>query len=68
MQMQKKKPVLAMLALGSTALSGLGTATAAEIEEIVVVSGRMEESIPQDLSRYGNQVSVITAEELKQGG
>lgn len=66
--MQKKKLALAILALGSIPLSGFHQASAAEIEEITVVGGRMEESIPQDLSRYGNQVEVITAEELQRGG
>lgn len=43
-------------------------ATAADIEEIVIVGNRLEETIPQDLARYGNRVEVITAEEIKQGG
>ena len=42
--------------------------TAADIEEIVIVGNRLEETIPQDLARYGNRVEVITAEEIKQGG
>lgn len=54
---------LSLLALGSS------TATlAADIEEITILGGRLEETIPQDLARYGNQVEIITADELRKGG
>lgn len=43
-------------------------ASAASIEEVVVTGGRLEESIPQDLARYGNRVEVITAEEIREMG
>jgi outer membrane cobalamin receptor len=45
-----------------------GTVLAADIEEIVVEGQRLEETIPLDLSRYGNQVEIITAEQIQQGG
>ena len=44
------------------------SAQAAEIEEIVILRNRLEETIPQDLARYGNRVEVITAERVEQGG
>jgi hypothetical protein len=44
------------------------SAQAAEIEEIVILGNRLEETIPQDLARYGNRVEVITAERVEQGG
>lgn len=59
----KKQLTLAMLALGAA-----GAAWGADIEEITITGGRLEETIPQDLSRYGNQVEIITAEQLRQGG
>jgi len=43
-------------------------ALAAEIEEIVIIGNRLEETIPQDLARYGNRVEVITSEQIQQGG
>ena len=46
----------------------LNQASAAEIEEIIITGARIEESIPQDLSRYGSRVEVITAEEIAQNG
>lgn len=46
----------------------LNTAKAAEIEEMVITGARIEESIPQDLSRYGSRVEVITAEEIARHG
>jgi outer membrane cobalamin receptor len=49
--------------------AGLATQTAAAaIEEVVVTSGRLEETIPQDLARYGNQLEIITAEMIQQSG
>ena len=44
------------------------TALAQELEEIVVYGTGIEETIPLDLSRYGNRVEVITAEEIEQRG
>jgi vitamin B12 transporter len=41
---------------------------AAEVEEILVSSQRLEETIPLDLSRYGNRVEIVTAEQIKQAG
>ncbi len=43
-------------------------AQAAEVEEILVSSQRLEETIPLDLSRYGNRVEIVTAEEIKEAG
>ncbi|OGT71701.1 MAG: hypothetical protein A3H44_15080 [Gammaproteobacteria bacterium RIFCSPLOWO2_02_FULL_57_10] len=37
-------------------------------EEIVVNSAGLEETIPMDLSRYGNRVEIITAAEIEQQG
>lgn len=37
-------------------------------EEIVVSSAGLEETIPMDLSRYGNRVEIITAAEIEQQG
>lgn len=41
---------------------------AAEIEEILVSSQRLEETIPQDLSRYGNRIEIVTAAEIAERG
>jgi vitamin B12 transporter len=56
------------VALALLGLSVAGSTLAADIEEITIIGGRMEETIPQDLARYGNQVEIITAEQLRQGG
>jgi vitamin B12 transporter len=61
--MKKNKIAAALLAFGGSTL-----ALAADIEEITITGGRLEETIPQDLARYGNQVEIITAEQLRQGG
>lgn len=41
---------------------------AAEVEEIIVTSASLEETIPLDLSRYGNRVEIITAQEIQERG
>lgn len=57
------------LALAIGVLQGFsGIAGAQEIEEVVVSGTRLEETIPLDLSRYGNQVEIITADQIQQGG
>ena len=53
----------------SAAFWFVGASTqAAEIEEVIVTSERLEESIPLDLSRYGNQVQIVTGEEILERG
>lgn len=54
-----------VLLLGVVATKRAG---AAEIEEILVSSRRLEESIPLDLSRYGNRLEIITAQEISEQG
>ena len=43
-------------------------AMAADIEEILITGNRLEETIPQDLARYGNRVEVITADQISKAG
>ncbi|MDB5453386.1 MAG: TonB-dependent receptor for transport vitamin [Caulobacteraceae bacterium] len=54
-----------LLALTGTALAGEGRA--ADIEG-VVVTGRLEETLPAELARYGHRLEVVTAEEIEAGG
>jgi vitamin B12 transporter len=61
-----RKP-LTLLGL-AVAMAGNAQAQTRDIEEITIIGGRLEETIPQDLARYGNQVEIITAEQLQQGG
>ena len=63
-----KKPGLAIATVVAATTGLFMTASAAEIEEIVITGNRLEETIPQDLARYGNRVEVITAEQIAQGG
>ena len=60
------------LAVAATVTIGLATfsqtSLAAGIEEILVSSQRLEETIPQDLSRYGNRVEIVTAAEIAEHG
>lgn len=61
--------VRSRLAVAIFVLQGISaSAVAQQIEEIVVSGTRLEETIPMDLSRYGNQVEIITAEQIQQGG
>lgn len=41
---------------------------ATNIEEIVIKSQRLEETVPLDLSPYGNQLEIITGEQVQQHG
>lgn len=65
-----RKPTLNTAVAVAVATTGFGAGHvhAAAIEEIVVAGNRIEETIPQDLARYGNQVEVITAEQIRQAG
>lgn len=48
--------------------ASLGAEAESAVEEILVSSQRLEESIPLDLSRYGNRVEIISSEEIRQHG
>ncbi len=54
--------------LAAIAVPALAQAQSQQIEEITIVGARVEESIPQDLSRYGNRVEIITGEQIAQQG
>jgi vitamin B12 transporter len=56
---------------GATGLVQSGTALAqaqGEVEEVSVVSQRLEESLPQQLATSGSRVTVVTADDIKKGG
>ena len=55
------------IAVAVTAATGQ-VAVAQEAEVLTVYGSRIEETIPQDLERYGNRVEIITGEEIKQRG
>lgn len=62
-------PELRTLALAAFFLPSLSLAsTAPQMDEIVISGHRLEETIPMELSRYGNQVEIITGEQIQQGG
>jgi vitamin B12 transporter len=63
------RPNRLTLALAAAGVGLVPPAHAASgIEEIQITSRRIEETIPLDLARYGNQVNVITGEEIRQRG
>lgn len=69
MRISKPGKLALAISLVSTSQIALNPSTlAAEIEEILVSSQRLEESIPQDLSRYGNRIEIVTAAEIAERG
>jgi outer membrane cobalamin receptor len=59
---------LAGLGLGALSMTAFDAGAQAVDEEIVVYGTQIEESIPQDLSRYGNRVEIVTAEDIEERG
>ena len=61
-----KKLLLATAATAALAspvfAAGVGT------DENIVITGRLEETVPQDLAEVGNRVNVVTAAEILNGG
>src|SRR5262245_13871876 len=49
-----------------TPASAHAAETATEVDE-VVVSGRLEESLPQTLAQYGNKLVTVDGETVRQG-
>ena len=62
------KPRKLSAAIGLVLASATPLLNAAEIQEITVVSGHLEETIPMDLSRYGNRVEIVTSNQITQQG
>lgn len=60
------------LALATCAAAALGCGSAAGAEATpvseLVVTGGLEASLPTELSRYGDRMDVVTAEQIQQGG
>lgn len=59
---------LALAASAATlAVGGAAQAQVREVEELVV-AGRLEESLPTELARFGNRLEVVSAEQLQDAG
>jgi vitamin B12 transporter len=37
-------------------------------EEVIVTGARLEQSLPQELSAYGNRLTIVSSEEIQKGG
>lgn len=60
---------LAMLTgVASFCVTATSAAQTPEIDEILVLEKRIEETIPLDLSRYGSRLEIITAEQIEKQG
>ena len=60
-----------LVIVGAVGLVQSGIATAqvqGDIEEVTVVSQRLEESLPQQLALSGSRVTVVTGEDIRKGG
>jgi vitamin B12 transporter len=62
-------PRCALLLL-STATSGVLAASPSSDPDLdeVTVTGRLEETLPQELARYGSRVETITSDQVQRGG
>ena len=63
-----EKAVIALSLWTGLVATQVGSSAQAAPEEIVVTSISLEETIPTDLSRYGNRIEIITATEIEQQG
>ncbi|HTE41325.1 MAG TPA: TonB-dependent receptor, partial [Steroidobacteraceae bacterium] len=62
-----KTATVAMIVGGVLVTASL-RAEDAILEDVLVLGSRLEESLPQVLSEYGNRLEVITAEQIQAGG
>lgn len=56
-----------LLLMSASAATALAAVPDPELEE-VTVTGRLEETLPQELARYGSRVETISAEQVQRGG
>jgi len=57
-------PLLGVAAASASHAQGGGNTP----EEVVVTGARLEQSLPQELSAYGNRLTVVSGEEIRRGG
>jgi outer membrane cobalamin receptor len=56
---------LLLVGAALSALAGAAQAADAEVDELVVTGARLDETLPQELSRYGSDLETITAETVR---
>jgi len=54
-----------LLGAALCALAGVAQAADAEVDELVVTGARLDETLPQELSRYGSDLETIGAETVR---
>ncbi len=60
--------VAAVLLCPTAAFAGEAEPAATAVDQVVVTAKSLEETLPQELSRYGSDVAIITAAQVKDGG
>jgi vitamin B12 transporter len=56
---------LLLVGAALSALAGAARAADAEVDELVVTGARLDETLPQELSRYGSDLETISAETVR---
>lgn len=68
-QLFTRVAVVALLCAAGASIAHAATTDAAEAVDGVVVNGRsLEDSLPQDLARYGSAIEMVTGQEVRDGG
>lgn|SRR5688572_4493689 len=60
--------VSALSWVGSVLAQGSAASSSGGVEELVVTGARLEQSLPQELADVGNRLTVVTAEQISNGG
>ena len=63
--MMMRKSLLLGAALGVLGGAAQAAETGGEVDELVVTGARLEETLPQELSRYGSALETISAETVR---
>lgn len=56
---------LLLVGAALSALAGAARAADGEVDELVVTGARLDETLPQELSRYGSDLETVTAETIR---
>jgi outer membrane cobalamin receptor len=57
-----------LLAIGLSAPAALAQGPSPDEDRVVIVGVTIEETLPQDLAKYGSDVEVLTSEEIRDAG
>ncbi len=63
-----RSALVGLLGVAAASVSHAQSAGTTTTEEVIVTGARLEQSLPQELSAYGNRLTTVSSEQIQNGG